>query len=126
MNEKITLRKKIEDTKADHLRRYGELNWKYTDEGLPYAIQDYHGSVGSVLDFTEDDWLACKENGWTMNEVLELCDEKEFSSDVDSLEQFFSGFPTDMPKEDAIAAVEDFYTWRNDLLNEEKKIYANS
>ena len=51
-----------------------------------------------------------------MNEVLELCDEKEFSSDVDSLEQFFSGFPTDMPKEDAIAAVEDFYTWRNDLL----------
>ena len=105
MNEKITLRKKIEDTKADHLRRYGELNWKYTDEGLPYAIQDYHGSVGSVL---------------------ELCDEKEFSSDVDSLEQFFSGFPTDMPKEDAIAAVEDFYTWRNDLLPVVEKIYANS
>lgn len=61
-----------------------------------------------------------------MNEVLELCDEKEFSSDVDSLEQFFSGFPTDMPKEDAIAAVEDFYTWRNDLLPVVEKIYANS
>ena len=86
MNEKITLRKKIEDTKADHLRRYGELNWKYTDEGLPYAIQDYHGSVGSVLDFTEDDWLACKENGWTMNEVLELVNKARADAGLAALE----------------------------------------
>ena len=57
MNEKITLRKKIEDTKADHLRRYGELNWKYTDEGLPYAIQDYHGR--SVLC-----WTSPRTIGW--------------------------------------------------------------
>ena len=70
--EKNTLRKKIEDTKAEYTKRYGRLDWRYTDEGLPWAIQDYHGSVGSVMDFTENDWLACKENGWTLDEVCKL------------------------------------------------------
>ena len=111
-----TLRKKIEENKAWYIEHFGELNWQWVDEGLPNTIMDYHGSVGSVLDFTEDDWMACKENDWTLDEVLELCDEKAFGSDVDTLEHFFSCFPQDMPKEDAIAAVEDFYTWRCDCL----------
>lgn len=121
-----TLRKKIEENKAWYIEHFGELNWQWGgDEGLPNTIMDYHGSVGSVLDFTEDDWMACKENDWTLDEVLELCDEKAFGSDVDTLEHFFSCFPQDMPKEDAIAAVEDFYTWRCDCLPIVEKIYNN-
>lgn len=29
--EKNTLRKKIEDTKAEYTKRYGRLDWRYTD-----------------------------------------------------------------------------------------------
>lgn len=120
-----TLRQKIEESKAWYIEHFGELNWQWVDEGLPNTIMDYHGSVGSVLDFTEDDWLACKENDWALDEVLELCDEKKFSSDVDTLEHFFSYLIQDMPKEDAIAAVEDFYTWRCDCLPIVEKVYNN-
>jgi hypothetical protein len=122
----FTLRKKIEDAKAEYMERYGELGWQYTDEGLPYAIQDYHGSVGSVMDFTADDWLACKESGWTLDEVCKLCDEEQFGSDVDTLAEFIRHMPDDMPKEDALCAVEDFYTWRNELLLTALKAYATS
>ena len=52
----ITLRKKIEESKAWYLQRYGVLDWQWEDEGLPYAIMDYHSSVGSTMDFSEDDW----------------------------------------------------------------------
>ena len=124
VSKEITLREKIEENKAWYMEHYGELNWQWVDEGLPNAIMDYHSSVGSVLDFTEDDWRVCKENSWTLAEVLELCDEKEFSPDVETLERFFSGF-SDISKEDAIAAVEDFYTWRYDLLPVVEKIYNN-
>ena len=34
--------------------------------------------------------------------------------------------PDDMPKEDALCAVEDFYTWRNELLLTALKAYATS
>lgn len=90
-----SLRKKIEGTKAEYIRRYGKLDWKFTDEGLPWAIQDYHGSKGSVMDFTEDDWRACKESGWTLDEVCKLCDEERFS------------------------------TWREKLLPMVEKVYQN-
>lgn len=124
--EKVfTLRKKIEEAKAWHMEHHGELNWQWVDEGLPNTIMDYHSSAGSVLDFTEDDWRVCKENDWTLAEVLELCDEKKFNPDVETLEHFFSCFPEDMPKEDAIAAVEDFYTWRCELLPIVEKVYHN-
>lgn len=36
----ITLRKKIEESKAWYLQRYGVLDWQWEDEGLPYAIMD--------------------------------------------------------------------------------------
>lgn len=38
----ITLRKKIEESKTWYLQRYGVLDWQWEDEGLPYAIMDYH------------------------------------------------------------------------------------
>lgn len=126
MSEKLSLRKKIEDEKVDYLSRYGELNWKFTDEGLPWAIQDYHSCIGSVMDFTEDDWQVCKEYGFTLDEVCALCDDERFSGGVDRLTEFLETMPDDIPKEDAIAAVEDFYTWREKLLPVVKKVYSNS
>lgn len=76
----ITLRKKIEESKAWYLQRYGVLDWQWEDEGLPYAIMDYHSSVGSTLDFSEDDWKACEENGWSKAEKhsgVRRCENRE-------------------------------------------------
>lgn len=119
----FTLRNKIAEAKADFHPKGGRD--EYWSETLAWTLQDYHGSRGSVLDFTDDDWRVCKENGLTLEEVLTLCDEEEFSTDSDSLEQFFSNFPDDMPKEDAIAAVEDFYTWFWEKLPKVKEILEN-
>lgn len=74
MEKEFTLRNKIEESRAWHLQHFGELNWQWTDEGLPNAILDYHSSKGSVLDFTADDEAVCMENGWTMEEVIDLCE----------------------------------------------------
>ncbi len=134
MNEKLTLRKKIEDTKTDYLRHYGDLNRKFTDEGLPWTIQDYHGSVGSVMDFTEDDWLACKENGWTLGEVLALCDEGYLDNSsitdylADRINEWRDNYDqhaadSEVPKESMLGFVEDFYTWRRELLPKVQAIY---
>ncbi len=122
MPNEFTLRSKIAEEKAVFHQKGGRD--EYWGETLAWILQDYHGSKGSVLDFTEGDWLACRDNGLALGEVLELCDETRFSPDVDSLEEFFSTFPCDMPKEDAIAAVEDFYTWREKLPKVEE-IFGN-
>lgn len=52
----FTLRNKIEESKAMYLERRGKLDWQWTDEGLPYAIMDYHSCVGSV-------WILRKMTG---------------------------------------------------------------
>ena len=122
MSKEFTLRNKINEEKANFHKKGGRD--EYWSETLAWVLQDYHSSKGSVLDFTEDDWLACRDNGLTLSEVLELCDEAEFDPDGDSLEKFFSTFPDDMPKEDAIAAVEDFYTWRANL-SKVREIFEN-
>lgn len=31
-----TLREKIEESKVWYLQKYGALDWRWTDEGLPY------------------------------------------------------------------------------------------
>lgn len=141
--EDFTLRKKIEDTKAEYMERYGKLDWHYADEGLPWAIQDYHGSKGSVMDFTEDDWLACKENGWMLNEVCCLCDELWFAKEeeTESLMWFLrirmgdwkdsSGGiyrdvnikDEDVPQEVVLGFVSDFYKWHKELLPAALKVY---
>lgn len=73
----FTLRNKIEESKAMYLERCGKLDWQWTDEGLSYAIMDYHSCVGSVLDFTDDDWQAAEENGFSREEVIALCEDRE-------------------------------------------------
>ena len=80
-----TLREKIMAAREEYLGRYGELNWKYEDEGLPWTIQGYHGSVGSVLGFTADDWQACKESGWDLDDVCILCGEPWFCQNTEGL-----------------------------------------
>lgn len=135
-----TLRKRVEDTKAEYMKRYGKLDRQYTDESLPCAIQEYHGSVGSVMNFTEDDWLACKEHGWTLDNVCRLCDELWFSVEVEDLEWNLDvrlgdwkdcngGIEheikdEDVPQEVVAGFVADFYKWRKELLPAALKVYA--
>ena len=73
---KFCLRNKIEESKAWYLQKYGKLSWQWYDEGLIWAVQDYHSCIGSTLDFTEEDWLAAEENGLTREEVELFCDEE--------------------------------------------------
>ncbi len=120
----ITLRDAIAEAKAEYRKRYDKLDWRFTDEGLPYAIQDYNSSIGSVMDFTPDDWLACKENGWGLDEICQLCSGEQFCTYVAHLTDFLSFMPDDMTRDDAIAAVHDFYTWRDEILPWVKEIYG--
>ena len=73
---RVCLRNVIETDKAWYKQKYGELNWHWYDEGLVWAVQDYHSCKGSVLDFMEDDWLAAEENGLSRPEVEDLCEEE--------------------------------------------------
>lgn len=72
-----TLRNKIEEIRRWYMEKYKRLGWQWTDEGLPYAIMDYHSCVGSVLDFTDDDWQVAEENGFSRDEVITLCEDRE-------------------------------------------------
>mgnify|MGYP000162264710 FL=1 len=72
-----TLRNKIEESRRWYMEKYKRLGWQWTDEGLPYAIMDYHSCVGSVLDFTDDDWQVAEENGFSRDEVITLCEDRE-------------------------------------------------
>jgi len=72
--DKFTLRNKISEAKASYVDPDGSMNQYWRSEGLPWAIQDYHSSVGSILDFTGDDIAALNENGWTLMEAYELCE----------------------------------------------------
>ena len=66
-----------EESRRWYMEKYKRLGWQWTDEGLPYAIMDYHSCVGSVLDFTDDDWQVAEENGFSRDEVITLCEDRE-------------------------------------------------
>lgn len=74
-NTDFTLRNQITNAKNDFLRRYGVLDWRWEDEGIVWTIQDYHSCMGSTLDFTDDDWAVCLENGITVDEVKAFCED---------------------------------------------------
>lgn len=73
----FTLRSTIERNKKFYLDRYGKLDWQWTDEGLIWAIQDYHSYKGSVEDFTDDDWKAAEDNGLTKEQVIKFCESED-------------------------------------------------
>lgn len=134
-----TLRKKMDQAQAEYQERYGKLDWKWTDEGLPYTIQDYHGSRGSVMDFTEDDWLVCRESGYSIEEVCRLCGELWFSDEVESLTWYLDVCMGDwkdrnggvereikdeeVPQDVVTDFVADFYKWRKELLPIVRQVY---
>lgn len=51
-----------------YLNKYGKLDWRWYDEGIVYAIQDYYGCKG---EFTEDDVEFLKENGFIPEDFIE-------------------------------------------------------
>ena len=51
-----------------YLNKYGKLDWRWYDEGIVYAIQDYYSCKG---EFTEDDVKFLKENGFIPEDFIE-------------------------------------------------------
>lgn len=127
-----TLREKIEESKVWHLQKYGVLDWHWTDEGLPYSIMDYHGSVGSIIDFSVDDWKVCKESGFSQEDICRICDELWYIDEVESLSWFLDVRMGDwkdsngglereirdeeVPQDVVSGFVSDFYLWRTKIL----------
>lgn len=74
----LTLRSFIAKTKADYTLPDGSVKQLWADEGCAWAIQDYYSSRGSLLDFTDDDWAAAAEEGWSKEEVALLCLENDY------------------------------------------------
>lgn len=72
-----TLRDWIAEEKQWYSKKYGGIDWHWTSEGSAWAIQDYCSSIGSLLDFTEDDFAAAAEEGWRRDEVRRLCEEDD-------------------------------------------------
>lgn len=70
-----SLRGLLAKEKQQYLDEYGKIDWQWTDEGSAWVIQDYYGCKGSLLDFTEDDFTAAAEEGWSHDEVRKLCEE---------------------------------------------------
>lgn len=73
-----TLREFLAEEKQKYLDEYGKIDWQRTDEGSAWTIQNYYGSVGSLLDFTEDDFAAAAEEGWLRELVECLCGEEDY------------------------------------------------
>ncbi len=133
MPKEFTLRNKIAEVKADFHERGGrDEHWSET---LAWTLQDYHGSKGSVMDFTEDDWQVCKENNLALVEVLALCDEEYLDNSsitdylADRINEWRDNYgdqhaaDSEVPKESMLGFVDDFYTWRRELLPKVQAIY---
>lgn len=71
-----SLRELFAEEKQQHLDKYGKIDWQWTDEGSAWVIQDYYGGKGSLLNFTEDDFTAAADEGWSRELVAQLCKEE--------------------------------------------------
>lgn len=70
-----TLRSVMQRNKQHYIKPDGSVDPHWADEGSAWAIQEYYGSKGSLLDFTEDDFAAANEEGWSRCLVEDLCEE---------------------------------------------------
>lgn len=52
----------------------GSLPPSWNTTILPRIILDYYEKVGSIFDFTDDDFDAARENGFTTEAIIELID----------------------------------------------------
>jgi len=135
MERDFTLRNKVFEAQTEYEKKYGVLDYHWSVEGAVWTLQDYHSSKGSVLDFTEDDWRCCKENDFTLYEVLEFCNESYLENDLlpGYLENCLEDWrrrtgdecaDKEIPKQDVLAYIEDFYTWHCDKFPMVQKIYG--
>lgn len=113
MNE-FSLRNEIERVLEEYYADDNGSLWH--DEGVPYAIASYHSSVGSVLNFTADDWAVCAEYDLTVENVCSICDESYYQCDTvwSFLEKYVECNLNveEIPnKIDVLNAIEDYYTW---------------
>ena len=62
------LRDYVEQHKQWYLEKYGELNWKWYDEGLYYSIADYYCMRG---EFSAEDVVFLHENEFTVEDFTD-------------------------------------------------------
>lgn len=55
-----------------HKAYIGLPTWRWEDEGVVYAIQDYHSSMG---EFSEEDWNTLHE--LCLDDVGQMCEEQD-------------------------------------------------
>lgn len=120
-----TLRQKIEEERPRYVDLFGNLSPHWIEEGVPSVIED---CSENLFRFTDDDWAVCAELGLTLNEVCAACAAFQFQKHVSTLEQFFAdtAWTADMPMQDAIQQVKDFYRWRNQRLPHVREIFKNA
>ena len=126
-DESPSLRQRIEEEKPSNVDLFGNLSPHWTTEGVQSVIEKYflHDCSKNLFRFTDDDWAVCTELGLTLDEVCAACAEFRFQKCVDTLEQFFADttWTADMPTQDAIQQVKDFYRWRNQQLPHVREIF---
>lgn len=140
--KELTLRNMIEDAKGKYLERNGMLDRYWKDEGLIFTLESYYSSIGSVLNFTEDDWQACKGNDLSLYDVVSACCEPWFHEEMSEIGRYLSLAvecwrnesderdeclipDEDIPKEVVDGFISNFYTWRRKKLPMVKAIYSN-
>lgn len=62
-----SLRNYVEGSRQWYLDKYGKLDWQWYDEGLIWAIQEYHSSC----DFTEEDVVYLRELDFVPEDFIE-------------------------------------------------------
>lgn len=85
-NQEFTLRNVIARNKQNYMNPDGTIKSGWEEEGCAWAIQDYYSSRGSLMDFSEDDWAAAAEQGWTKEEVGLLCLGADYTDSMEHMQ----------------------------------------
>lgn len=70
----VNLEMYVNEQKKWYLEKYGELNWKWYDEGLYYAIADYVSMRG---EFTQEDVEFLRRTEFEPEDFLEDIEEDD-------------------------------------------------
>ena len=100
----MNLEEYIDSKHQEYIQR-GDPDWMWDDEGIVYAMQDYHSSMG---EFSEEDWAYIKKMG--LEEIAAFCEEEmggdmvpEESDEKLDDEQIFQEIIKDMSPERILA-----------------------
>ncbi len=134
MNE-FTLRNVVATAKEYYLNHALRANVELfsESENLLWAVQEYGGGVGSVMEFTADDWVVCRENELTIDDVCDLLNEPYFYSWIsdpgEALEAFRVehvnrwGYYEEPTAEEEADFLKGFRMWRETLLPVAEAVY---